>query len=145
MTLHEALQALAQAAGLPRLSTNAAGVAELVIGGGVLSIYLMAVEEDQIEIAIRLESLRASDDLLGWMLAENGRRSFGRLAIEPGTDTVVFSHRLHLGHQTPATLTAAIDRAFREVAALESGAERIQRDVRHPAGQPLPAEGFLRL
>lgn len=145
MTLHEALSALAQAAGLPRLSTNAAGVAELVLGGGVVSIYLMAVEEDQIEIAIRLEALRGSDELLDWLLAENGRRRFGRLALEPGGDRVVFCHRLHLAHQTPATLAAAVDRAFREVAALEAGAEQVVRDLRHFAALPVPAEGVLRL
>lgn len=145
MTLHEALQALAEATGLPRLATDANGVAELVIGGGALSIWLSAVEEGQLEISIRLEEVTGSDAMLDWLLAENGRRAFGRLSLEPGTETPVFGHRVDLATQTPASLSAAVDRVFREVAALELSARNLARDIRHPDAGAIPAEGFLRL
>jgi hypothetical protein len=145
MTLHEALQALADATGLTKLDTNAHGVAELVIGGGALSIYLVAVEEGQLEISIRLEELQGTDAMLDWLLDENGRRGFGRLALEPGAETVVFTHRVDLATATRASLSAAVDRVFREVATLELSARSVTRDIRHSAAGDLPAEGLLRL
>ena len=145
MTRHEALQALADATGLPRLDTNAQGVVELVVGGGALSIWLAEVEEGQMEISIRLEELRGSDAMLDWLLAENARRAFGRLALEPGTETVVFGHRLDLATQTPAALAGAVDRVFREVAALELSARDVARDIRHPDAGAIPADSLLRL
>lgn len=145
MTRHEALQALAAATGLPKLDMNAQGVAELVVGGGALSIWLTDVEEGQLEISIRLEELRGTDAMLDWLLNENGRRQFGRLALEPGSETVVFGHRVDLATQTPASLAAAVDRVFREVAALELSAGALARDIRHPEADALLSEGILRL
>lgn len=145
MTRHEALQALADATGLPRLETNARGVVELVVGGGALSIWLAEVDEGQMEISIRLEELRGTDAMLDWLLAENGRRAFGRLALEPGTETVVFGHRVDLATQTPAALAGAVDQVFRAVAALELSAREVMRDIRHPDAGAIPADSLLRL
>jgi len=145
MTHHEALQALAQAAGLPQLRSNARGVAELAFGQGAVSIYLTAVEDGQLEVSMRLPGMQAGAPMQDWLLAENGRRHFGRLALEPGTDRVVFCHRLHLDAATPATLTAAVNRTFREVARLEARADSLARDMRHAPAPDLGADGLLRL
>lgn len=133
MTTYEAFQAIAKAAGLPSLTSSSRDVAELRIENGLVSIYLFALDDDQIELSMRLAHPKASDRNLGQLLAENGRRVFGRLAVEPGTDTVVFCHRLWPEVQSEAQLLTEFDRFYHEAARLEAGdsAPASEGDARH--------------
>lgn len=147
MTLHEAFQSIARAAGLPSLSVNANDAAELRIENGLVSIYLLAVDEDQIELSMRLESPKAHDGNLRFLLAENGRRQFGRLAVEPGTDHVVFCHRIWLEDLAEAKLLAAFDKFYREAAIVENRANLpdIVHDNSHRPPSPEEFASMIRL
>lgn len=147
-SLHDALQVIARATGLASLEFGANGFAELVIGDGVLSIYLGRAGDSQIELSARIAAFDRAPgpELALLLLEENGRRSFGRFGVEDDR-TVVLGHRIDAGAATPDALVAALNAFVREVVRLERGgaAALIARAERHRAAAPLPEEAVLRL
>lgn len=147
-SVHEALQVIARAAGLPSLDLNADGFAEIVLGGNLLSLYFYHADESQIEISARIVGLEgAMDDALAvQLLTENGQRDLGRFSVlEDGG--VVLGHRIELGFETPASLIDTLNRFTREALTLErDGATALRaRAEQHRAPADLPTEAFLRL
>jgi hypothetical protein len=147
-SLHDALQVIARAAGLASLDFGANGFAELVIGDGVLSIYIGRAEESQIELSARIRAFDGpvTPALALLLLAENGRRTFGRFGVE-GDRTVVLGHRIEVGLATPESLLADLNAFLREVVRLERGeaAALKARAERHTGGAFVPEDMLLRL
>lgn len=147
-SVHESLQVIARAAGLPSLDLNADGFAEIVLGGDLLSLYLYQVDESQLEISARIVAFDGTmeDALAVQLLTENGQRDLGRFSVlEDGG--VVLGHRIELGFETAASLIDTLNRFTREALMLErDGATALRaRAEQHRAPAILPGEAFLRL
>ena len=147
-SVHESLQVIARAAGLPALELTAEGFAEIVLGDDLLSIYLHQAEESQLELSARITAFagKMNDELAVQLLHENGQREFGRFSVL-ADGTVVLGHRVELGFETPASLIDTMNRFAREALLLErDGAMALQaRAEQHRVLPELPADAFLRL
>lgn len=116
--MHEAFQALARAAGLPDLRTNASGHAELVIEK-VLRVYITEVSDSELELSCRLHGFDAkpSKALMREMLAANASQRRGRLAIDPRTGAPMFGRRLDIAVLSGEDLETAFWDFVRDTAA----------------------------
>lgn len=114
-TMHDAVQIIGRAVGIGDLAPNAAGAFELVFFGQ-LPVYFQVVGETEIEVQVRLGDgdLRLTTPLMQAMLAMNLDLRHGRLAVEPGTDRVVYCGRVNIANHVAASLLDAVQSAARE-------------------------------
>jgi hypothetical protein len=129
-SMHDAVQTIGRAVRIDDLAPNAQGAFELVFFDQ-LQVYFQEVSDTELEVQLRLgEGQRLGPDLMQAMLAANLSLRHGRLALEPGTDRVVYCGRINISQLGSDTLMPAVTAIIREGAAwrLETFAD-LGRDV----------------
>lgn len=116
--MHDAVQAIGRAVGINDLAPNSSGAFELVFVKQ-LQVYFQVVSDTEIEVQLRMGEggPRLAADALSAMLAANLDLRRGRLAIEPGTDRVVYCGRVDIAQHDGPSLIAAIKAIIQEGAA----------------------------
>jgi hypothetical protein len=116
--MHDAVQIIGRAVGLPDLAPNAAGAFELVFFGQV-PVYFQVIGEEALEIQLRLgeRGQPLSPEVLDAMLAANLSLQHGRLAVEPGSDRVVYCGRVPAVGGPAGGLMPRVTNVIREGAA----------------------------
>lgn len=146
--MHDTVQVIGRAVGIPDLAPNANGTFELVFLGQ-LSVYFQVVGDTEIEVQLRLGDTgqRLSSEMMTAMLAANLDLRRGRLAVEPGTDRVVYCGRLNIEHHSADTLMSAVTAIIREGAdwKLQGFADLGNAIAASQSTAGVMSEGFIRV
>lgn len=146
--MHDAVQIIGRAVGIADLAPNAGGAFELVFMDQ-LPTYFQVIGETEIEIQLRLgeEGERLTDALLEAMLAANLDLRHGRLALEPGSDRVVYCGRVNIEHFDAKSLMPAVAAVIREGAAwrLEEFARLVKAVAAGQSTAGALSESFIRV
>ena len=129
--MHDAVQAIGRAVGMADLAPDASGAFELVFVKQ-LQVYFQVVGDNEIEVQLRLgDSVgRLGPNVLLAMLSANLGLRRGRLAVEPGTDRVVYCGRVDITLHDGPSLVAAVKAIILEGAAWKlEGFELLQGEA----------------
>lgn len=116
-TMHAALAALAERLDTKPILTDAAGVAELVIGE-VQPVYLRLADEFELELSARLPEFdgRLTPEVMAELLLWNSRFHGLRFAVEADRSGVVLGRRLDIRTLEPDRIADAAESFIRMVA-----------------------------